>query len=162
VSSLPGPGDPRHSTPPDDALEQRLSLVTLGVEDLAESTRFYRDTLGWTPSSIGGDAVTFFQLNGIALALFPRSALAADAGVEELEPRGFSRVALAHNVRDREDVDAVLDAVRGRGGSVVKEAQDAPWGGRSGYFSDPDGFLWEVAWNPGFHLAPDGSITVPE
>lgn len=143
-------------------LEQRVSLVTLGVEDLAASTRFYRTVLGWTPSSIGGDQVTFFQLQGFVLGLFPREELAADAGVAALESGGYSRVALAYNVRRRDEVDRVLADVEEAGARVVKAAEDAPWGGRSGYIADPDGFLWEVAWNPGFPIGPDGSITVPE
>lgn len=143
-------------------LEQRLSLITLGVGDLIESTTFYREALGWKPSSVGAGQVTFFQLNGIGLALFPREELAGDARVEGLDAGEFSRMALAYNVRERDEVDAVLEHVRSRGGRVVKEAEDATWGGRSGYFSDPDGFLWEVAWNPGFPIKEDGSITIPE
>jgi uncharacterized protein len=147
--------------------EQRLSLVTLGVSDLKRSRRFYRDVLGWTPSSVGGDEVVFFPLNGMVLGLYPRDALAADAGVDALEagaPDGaaLSRVALAYNVRERAEVDEALAQVRDAGGRVVKPAQDAAWGGRSGYFADPDGFLWEVAWNPGFPIRADGSIEVPE
>lgn len=142
--------------------EQRLSLVTLGVTDLERSTRFYRDVLGWTPSSIGGDEVTFFQLNGLVLGLFPRAALAEDAGVGSLESGGHARVALAHNARERHGVDALLARVERAGARVVKPAEDAPWGGRSGYFADPDGFLWEVAWNPSFAIGDDGSIRLPE
>lgn len=142
--------------------DQRLSLVTLGVSDLEASTRFYGDVLGWTRSSVGGDQVTFFQLNGIVLALFPRAELAADAGVDVVESEGHSRVALAHNVRERDDVDRLLEQVADAGASVVKPAEDAFWGGRSGYFADPDGFLWEVAWNPGFAILDDGSIRIPE
>ncbi len=142
--------------------EQRLSLVTLGVTDLSRSTRFYRDVLGWTPSGIGGTEVTFFQLNGIVLGLFPHEALAEDAGVPSLESGGLARVALAHNVREREGVDALLARVERGGARVIKPASDAPWGGRSGYFADPDGFLWEVAWNPSFAIRGDGSIVMPE
>lgn len=142
-------------------VEQRLSLVTLGVEDLDASTRFYRDVLGWMPSSIGGGQVTFFPLNGIVLGLFPRRELAADAGVDVLESGGLSRVALAHNVRERDDVDRLLTAVGEAGARIMKPATDAPWGGRSGYFADPDGFLWEIAWNPGFPMGEDGSIEIP-
>jgi uncharacterized protein len=146
--------------------EQRLSLVTLGVSDLKRSRQFYRDVLGWTPSSLGGDDVAFFPLNGIVLGLFPRAALAADAGVEALEPGAadgaLSRVALAYNVRERDEVDRALGQIAAAGARVVKPAEDAPWGGRSGYFADPDGFLWEVAWNPGFPIREDGSIEVPD
>lgn len=142
--------------------EQRLSLITLGVSDLKRSTRFYREVLGWMPSSVGGDAVTFFPLNGIVLGLFPRDSLAADAGVGGLEPAASSSVTLAYNVRERDEVDEALTQLREAGARVVKPAEDAPWGGRSGYFADPDGFLWEVAWNPGFPIREDGSIQVPE
>lgn len=142
--------------------EQRVSLITLGVADLKASTAFYRDVLGWTPSSIGGGEVTFFQLNGVVLGLYPAAALAADAGVELEAGGGLRRMALAHNVRDRDGVDRVLAGVAAAGAWVVKPAADAEWGGRSGYFADPDGFLWEVAWNPGFPIAADGSIGIPE
>ena len=147
---------------PGPRLEQRLSLVTLGVTDLEASLRFYRDGLGWTPASTGGGDVAFFQLNGIILGLYARTALAADAGVDALESGGLTRTALAHNVRERDDVDRVLQAARDAGARINKPAEDAFWGGRSGYFADPDGFLWEVAWNPGFPIAPDGSVTIPE
>ena len=142
-------------------LEQRLSLITLGVSDLERSTRFYQDVLGWRPAAVGGGSVTFFQLNGVVLGLFPRTELAADAGVDGLESGGFSRVALAYNVRERDDVDRVLAHVRREGAQLVKSAEDAFWGGRSGYFADPDGFLWEVAWNSGFPIREDGSIEIP-
>jgi len=146
----------------DVRFEQRLSLVTLGVTDLGRSTRFYTDVMGWTSSSIGGDEVTFFQLNGLVLGLFPHTALAEDAGVPSLENGGLARVALAHNVRERHEVDALLSRVERAGARVLKPAADAPWGGRSGYFADPDGFLWEVAWNPSFAIGDDGSIRMPE
>lgn len=145
----------------DRPVEQRLSLVTLGVTDLEASTRFYRDTLGWTPSSSGGGEVTFFPLNGVVLGLYPAASLAADAGLELEKGGGFSRVALAHNVRERDDVDRVLARVEAAGARLVKAATDAEWGGRSGYFADPDGFLWEVAWNPGFPIHADGSVEIP-
>lgn len=142
-------------------IEQRLSLITLGVSHLDRSTRFYREVLGWTPAEIGGGEVAFFQLNGFVLGLYPRVDLARDAGVDVLESGGFSRVSLAYNVRDRDDVDRVLTRVADAGALLVKPAEDAFWGGRSGYFADPDGFLWEVAWNPGFPIRSDGSIEVP-
>lgn len=145
-----------------EGLEPRVSLITLGVSDLERSTKFYRDVLGWTPSSVGGDAVRFFDLNGTVLGLFPLEDLADDVGMDSISEQSFSRVALAHNVRTRDEVDRALDRVRDMGGHVLKEAEDASWGGRSGYFSDPDGFLWEVAWNPHFPIRDDGSIELPE
>lgn len=129
-------------------MEPRLSLVTLGVSDLQRATRFYEDVLGLlrleSPSSI-----TFFELGKTWLALYPRDQLAADAGVPS-DGSGFSGFALAHNVRSEAEVDRLLDHVASAGGRIVKAAQKAKWGGYSGYFSDPDGFLWEVAWNPHF------------
>lgn len=145
-----------------DGLEPRVSLITLGVSDLERSTKFYRDVLGWTPSSVGGDEVRFFDLNGTVLSLFPLEDLADDVGLDSISEQNFSRVAVAHNVRTRDEVDQALDQVRDMGGHVLKEAEDASWGGRSGYFSDPDGFLWEVAWNPHFPIKEDGSIELPE
>lgn len=142
-------------------MEQRLSLVTLGVSDLEVSTRFYSDVVGWKPSGIGGGQVTFFALNGVVLGLFPKDDLAADAGVPPSGSAGVTRVSLSHNVRERDDVDRVLARLGDAGARVVKPAVDTEWGGRSGYFADPDGFLWEVAWNPGFPIRADGSIELP-
>lgn len=140
-------------------MEQRLSLVTLGVRDVARSRRFY-EALGWRAAPFPGDEVAFFQLGGIGLSLFGRAALAADAGVAD-DASGFSGVTLAHNCRDKASVDALLSHALACGGRVLKPAQDAVWGGYSGYFADPDGHLWEVAWNPFFPLAEDGAITLP-
>lgn len=140
-------------------MEPRISLITLGVADLARSQAFY-EALGFTPSSVGGGAIVFFQAGPMALALFPRESLALDAGVTA-DGRGFSGIALAHNVRGSGDVAGVLAEAEAAGGRIVKPAEDAPWGGRSGYFADPDGHLWEVAWNPHFPLAADGSLTLP-
>lgn len=140
-------------------MEPRVSLITLGVEDLARSRAFY-EKLGFAASSIGGGDVVFFQAGALALCLFPRASLACDAKVPA-EGAGFRAIALAHNVRERGDVDAVLAEAERAGAQVVKPAEDATWGGRSGYFADPDGHLWEVAWNPHFPLAPDGALSVP-
>ncbi|MGC2163930.1 MAG: VOC family protein [Silvibacterium sp.] len=141
-------------------MEQRVSLITLGVADLERSRRFY-EGLGWRRSMKHAEGVVFFQTGGMALALFPREELAKDAEVAD-DGQGFCRMALAYNARTREEVDAVLaEAVRA-GGKLVKAAQTAFWGGYSGYFADPDGFLWEVAWNPSFSIAADGSIQLPD
>ena len=143
-------------------MEQRLSLVTLGVADLARSRRFYEQGLGWRASGASTAEVAFFQLGGVALALWGREALAADARLPASGPGGdFGGVALAHNVRTREEVDAVLACARAAGGRVLKAGEDAPWGGCTGYFADPDGHLWEVAWNPHFTLREDGSLGLP-
>ncbi|MDP8921415.1 MAG: VOC family protein [Chloroflexota bacterium] len=142
-------------------MEPRISLITLGVRDLPRAVRFYRDGLGWPVSSVGGDEVAFFRTGGIVLSLYPRHLLAADANLPD-EGAGFGGIALAHNVRSKELVDAVLAEVVRAGGTILKPAEDASWGGYSGYFADPDGYPWEVAWNPGFPLAEDGSVLLPE
>ena len=131
-------------------MEPRISIITLGVADLAASVRFYRDGLG-LPMREGGDGIAFFETKGTWLALFPREALAADATVPA-DGAGFRGFTLAHNVRSREEVDALLQEAAAAGASVIKPAQDTDWGGYSGYFSDPDGYLWEVAWNPHFWI----------
>jgi len=132
-------------------MEQRLSLVTLGVKDVAEGRAFY-ERLGWQASSASNAEVTFFQLGGIVLGLFGRAALAEDAGVADDGAIVFSGTALAHNCRDKAGVDALLAQAEMAGGKIVKPAQDVFWGGYSGYFADPDGHLWEVAWNPHFTI----------
>jgi hypothetical protein len=140
-------------------MEQRLSLVTLGVADIARSRRFY-ESLGWTASGASVEGTTFFQLGGIVLALWARASLAEDAGIADSGSR-FGGIALAHNVRGRGDVDALLDEAERAGGRILKPAADAVWGGYTGYFADPDGHLWEVAWNPHFAMETDGSIRLP-
>jgi catechol 2,3-dioxygenase-like lactoylglutathione lyase family enzyme len=141
-------------------MEPRLSLVTLGVSDVARARAFY-EALGFRASSASSGEVVFFQAGGLALALFSRESLACDAGLPG-EGGGFSGIALAHNVRSQEDVAGVLGEAEAAGGRIVKPAQDAAWGGRTGYFADPDGHLWEVAWNPEFPIAADGSLKLPE
>ena len=141
-------------------MEQRVSIVTLGVADLERSRDFY-ERLGWRRSLAKAMGIVFFQAGGMALALYPRHELAKDANIST-EGHGFGGVTLAYNARSRAEVDAVLAEAAVAGGKLVKPAQEAFWGGYSGYFSDPDGFLWEVAWNPSFPIAEDGSIRIPE
>jgi catechol 2,3-dioxygenase-like lactoylglutathione lyase family enzyme len=141
-------------------MEQRLSLVTLGVADLARSRDFY-ERLGWRRSMQEADGVAFFQAGGMIVGLYPRDKLAEDAGVPEAGS-GFRAFSLAYNARSKEDADAVLAEAVAAGATLVKPAEDVFWGGYSGYFADPDGFLWEVAWNPFFPIAKDGSITLPD
>ncbi|MEQ6289917.1 VOC family protein [Vogesella sp. GCM10023246] len=132
-------------------MEARLSFITLGVADLARATAFYRDVLALPQIAMPeGAGVAFFELGKTWLSLFPRAELAKDAGVADSPPAAFPGFSLAHNVRERLAVDALLAEIASRGGDIVKPAEDAFWGGRSGYFRDPDGFLWEVAWNPQF------------
>ncbi len=140
-------------------MEPRLSLLTLGVADVARSRAFY-ERLGFTASPTSNQSVTFFPAGGVVLALYGRDALAEDAHVPP-EGSGFGGVALAHNVRRREEVAAVLAEAEAAGGRVLKPAQDVFWGGHSGYFADPDGHPWEVAWNPFFSFTEDGRLVLP-
>jgi catechol 2,3-dioxygenase-like lactoylglutathione lyase family enzyme len=139
-----------------------VSLLTLGVSDLERAVAFYRDGLGWPKSDVGGDEVAFFKTGGVVIALFPRPSFAADADidVDHVESGGFPRISLAHNVAEEEQVDSVLVEAAEAGATIVKEAQEIFFG-RHGFFADPDGFLWEVAWNPSFPMAADGSIELP-
>lgn len=141
-------------------MEQRLSIVTLGVADLERATSFY-ERLGWRRSARAAEGVAFFQAGGMVFALYPREALADDAKVPAAG-EGFRGFALAHNVRSKADADAVIDEAVAAGGTLVKPAEDVFWGGYSGYFADPDGFLWEVAWNPHFPLDQAGAVQLPD
>ena len=131
-------------------MQPRISLITLGVADLARSREFYL-RLGFPVQPQSTDDVTFMALNGLWLSLYPRQALAADVGCAA-EGGGFRGFTLAHNVRSRAEVASVLAEAEAAGGGIVKPAQDVFWGGHAGYFADPDGFLWEVAWNPHFWI----------
>ena len=132
-------------------MEPRISLITLGVADLERSLAFYRDGLGLPVRAESSSAIVFFDLGSTWLALYPRSELAADVGVPPAGS-GFPAITLAHNVREREDVDAVLAQASKAGAVIVRPARFTDWGGYSGYFKDPDGFPWEVAWNPHFWI----------
>lgn len=141
-------------------MEQRLSLVTLGVKDVDASRAFY-ERLGWKRSSASNESVVFFQAGGAVLGLFSREALAEDARVPA-DGEGFRGVTLAHNVKTREEVAAVLQEAEAAGARLVKPAEDVFWGGHSGYFADPDGHLWEVAYNPFFPFDDHGNLALPE
>jgi len=138
-------------------MEQRLSLVTLGVTDLERSLRFY-EALGWKRAN-ENPHVAFFQLNGMALGLWSRAALAEDAKVTDTG-EAFSGITLAYNTRSKADVDAVLAEAERAGARILKPAEDVFWGGYSGYFADPDGHPWEVAWNPGWEVTEDGDVNL--
>jgi uncharacterized protein len=141
-------------------MEPWISLLTLGVRDIERSRRFYRDGLGWPESAAGTADVAFFRTGGVVLALYRRDLLAADANLSP-EGSGFAGIGLAHNVATRERVDAALLAAVAAGGTLLKPGTETEWGGYTGYFADPDGFLWEIACNPGFPLREDGSIDLP-
>ena len=134
--------------------------MTLGVRDLARSLAFYRDGLGWPPSSSSNENIAFFTLPGSGIALFEREALATDAGVP-MPPTPAPPVTLAYLVRGRDEVEPLLEHVRALGVGHVGEPIERHWGGFSGYFADPDGFLWEVAHNPFVALAEDGTVRLP-
>jgi uncharacterized protein len=137
-------------------LKPTIALVTLGVHDLARAKKFYTD-LGWTPSEQFSEGVAFFQLNGIILSLFPRKELAKDANLPDSAP-GFSGISLAHNVASDSEVDAVLAHAVACGAKLIKPAEKVFWGGYSGYFSDTEGHLWEVAHNPFAHFDENGQL----
>ena len=141
-------------------MEQRLSLITLGVSDVNRSRRFY-EQLGWHGQEV--EETVFFQAGCIVLTLWSREKLGLDAGVRHGggDGGGFSGVVLAHNVRSEGEVTDVIMAAAKAGGRVTRQPQATFYGGYAGYFSDPDGHLWEVAYNPGFALGDDGSLTLP-
>lgn len=142
-------------------MEPRLSIVTLGVKDLKTSCTFYREGLGFPTSKSPEDGIVFFRTGGVCLALYPLEKLAEDVGPSvSLERRGFSGITLAHNVREKGEVDQVLSLAQKAGANLEKPAQETFWGGYSGYFSDPDGYLWEVAWGA-FDFKEDGSLLIP-
>lgn len=137
-------------------MEQRISL---GVADLPRARAFY-EQLGWAGQEVA--ETVFIQAGSIGLVLWSRAKLAADCGVVDDRPPAFGGVALAHNVRSPGAVDDVIAAARAGGATVTRAAGTTCYGGYAGYFTDPDGHPWEIAYNPGFALAPDGSITIPD
>jgi uncharacterized protein len=141
-------------------VKPRITIITLGVDDLERSVAFYRDGLGLPTEGIVGQqfeygAVAFFDLSsGLKLALWPRTSIAHDAGISVQQPSATD-VTIAHNVNTKQEVDSVVDEVRRAGGNIVKPAADTFYGGYAAYFQDPDGHLWEVAWNPDIVVADD-------
>jgi catechol 2,3-dioxygenase-like lactoylglutathione lyase family enzyme len=138
-------------------VEQRVSLITLGVGDLARARRFY-EALGWRGQEV--QQTVFFQAGGQAVVLWGRDELASDAGIAD-DGAAFGGIVLAHNVRARAEVDDVLQRAEAAGATVVREARETSYGGYAGCFRDPDGHTWEIAWNPGFPLDERGDLTVP-
>lgn len=141
-------------------MEPRISIITLGVRDLAASLRFYRDGLGFPTQSREGDPIAVFSTAGTRLSLYPIDRLAEDIGPAMRPGSGFGGITLAHNVRRKEEVAALLALAERAGGRIVKPAQDTFWGGHSGYFLDPDGHAWEIAWNPHWPLDAAGTVAV--
>jgi len=138
-------------------MERRISVITLGVDDVGRSVRFYREVLGWKSTYAKGDPIAFFELSGTILGLYGRRALAHDA---QVPPRrgGFDGMTLAQNVRTRRAVDGIFARLAKHRARIVKPPRVADWGGYSGYFSDPDGHLWEIAFNPGWKLDRRGAV----
>jgi uncharacterized protein len=141
-------------------MDQRITLITVGVDNLERSTAFF-ERLGWRRSARQARGVSFFQCGSMVVSLFPKSELAKDAGVSP-KGEGFGGIAIAYNTRAKEDVDTVLAEAKSAGADIVKPGQEAFWGGYSGYFRDLDGHLWEVAWNPGFPLDESGALRLPD
>ena len=139
--------------------DPRITMVPLGVADVAASTAFY-EKLGFEKSSASQESVTFFKLKGTALGLFGRAALAEDAGVEDSKP-GFSGVTLAHNLSSEAEVDEAYAHALACGATAVKQPEKVFWGGYSGYFADPDGHLWELAYNPFAENDENGFMQLP-
>jgi predicted lactoylglutathione lyase len=141
-------------------MEPRINIVTLGVKDVARSRAFY-ERLGFRASSASNPQIAFFDLRGLVLALYGRNALAEDVGSEK-PGDGFSGITLAQNKESREAVNLTLQEAKAAGGRIVTPAQETFWGGYSGYFADPDGHHWEIAWNPHFALDEQGRLKLPE
>jgi uncharacterized protein len=139
-------------------MEQRVSLITLGVRDLARARRFY-EALGWTTRAEPGDDVVFFQAGGCVVALWGREQLAEDSGVED--SGGWGGVTLAHNVRSPVEVDAIVEEARAAGADIVREPAATFWGGYSAALLDPEGHAWEIAHNPRWEIREDGSVELP-
>ena len=138
-------------------MEQRLTIVGLGVNDLKVSSQFYEEKFGWKKMKSSNDGITFFQLNGILLSLYPKDKLAEDANVN-LEGNGFKGVTLAFNTRTKEEVDELIEVLSSKGVKIIKRPEDVFWGGYSSYIADPDENLWEIAFNPYLPLDENGNV----
>ena len=140
-------------------MEQRISLITLGVADLSRARTFY-ESLGWHGKE--AEKTVFFQAGGIALVLWGRDSVANDAGLAEGGTDGFGGITLAHNVRSRAEVDSVMQAAANAGAGITQASRETFYGGYAGLFTDPDGHAWEIAYNPGLPLDSRGAITIPD
>jgi predicted lactoylglutathione lyase len=140
-------------------MEQRVSLITLGVDDVARASAFY-EALGWTGQEV--QETVFFQAGCMAVVLWGRDKLASDCGLEDGRTRGFAGIALAHNVRSDAQVDELVAAAERAGATITRPPARTFYGGYAGVFTDPDGHAWEIAHNPGFTLADDGALVLPD
>ena len=137
-------------------MEQRATIIGLGVSNLEASTNFYKEKFGWKLMTLSNDNISFFQLNGILLSLYPREKLAEDAKVSS-EGSGFKGFTLAYNTRSKEEVDSLFEDLKRKGVRIVKQPEEVIWGGYSGYIADPDDNLWEIAFNPFLSLDEKGN-----
>jgi catechol 2,3-dioxygenase-like lactoylglutathione lyase family enzyme len=144
-----------------EVMEPRLTVVTLGVRDLERSRRFYETGLGFRAHPSSNEHIVFLDAGGVVLALYSRAALAEDAGVDA-SGSGFGGVALARNVASKNAVDDAITRAREAGATILKSPTEVFWGGYSGYFADPDGHPWEVAYNPHWTIGDDGSVVLPD
>jgi uncharacterized protein len=136
-------------------VEQRFTMVSLGVRDLNRAVKFYENGLGWKRSGDSNESIIFFKMGGVLLGLYSWDGLAEDAKMAP-EGTGFPGITIAHNARTKEEVDSILDTAKAAGAKILKPAEEVFWGGYSGYFADPDGHLWEVAFNPFWPLDEEG------
>lgn len=141
-------------------MEQRLTIVGLGVSDLKVSTLFYQEKFGWKKMKASNENISFFQLNGMLLSLYPKGKLAEDAGVDEAGT-GFKGFSLAYNTRTKEEVDLLIIKLESSGVKIVKKPEDVFWGGYSSYIADPDENLWEIVYNPFLRLDEAGNTIEP-
>jgi len=142
-------------------MEPRISIITLGVADLERAYQFYHHGLGFPTTRTPEDGIIFFQTGGVCLALYPADKLAEDVSPDFPAQRTrFPGITLAHNTREKAQVDQILQRAEAAGGKLEKPAADTSWGGYSGYFSDPDGYLWEVAYADSWRFNPDGSLVI--
>ena len=139
-------------------MEQRISCLTLGVDDIPRATKFYED-MGFSRHPSSNPMISFFQMNGLVFGLFGRKAL-ADEAAKGAQGTGFGNIALAYNTRSKDEVEEVLSAAVEAGGTLEQEAHDTFWGGYAGYFADPDGHRWEVAWNDGWPISEEGYVSL--
>lgn len=138
-------------------MQQRLTIITLGVTNLEVAADFYENQFGWKKLASSTEDITFFQLNGILLSLYPREKLAEDAGVNAVG-QGFKGFSLAYNTRSKEEVDQIVADLEKKGVQIVKKPQEVFWGGYSSYVADPDGHLWEIAFNPYLPMDEKGNV----
>ena len=142
-------------------MEQRLTIITLGVADLKTAAAFYENTFGWKRTPASNEHIVFYQLNGMLLSLFPKTSLAEDAK-SDVMGTGFKGFTLAYNTRSEKEVDELIEKLRKQGVQIVKEPQKVFWGGYSSYVADPDGNLWEIAYNPFLPLDEKGNVAAQE